>query len=88
MKLRGMLASDIAKYGFNHVMMSLANAPSEAISHAETIVYTISDKDTKQIIHAAFVDFANIIRGTKATTEEAKEMGNAMDEMTDFETFK
>lgn len=88
MKLRSMLSNDISKYGFNHVMMSLANAPAEAISHAETIIYTISDHDTAQVIHAAFVDFANIIRGTKATTEEAKEMGDAMDEMTDFETFK
>lgn len=88
MKLREMLIREISKYGYNHVMMSLANAPAEAIAHAETIIYTISGKDTAQVIHAAFVDFANIIRGTKATTEEAKEMGDAMDEMTDFETFK
>jgi len=85
--LEKMLTREIRKYGADAVLRGLANAPESAISAAETIVYTISGTDTAGVIHQAYVQLYDIITGTKPSAEEAKQMGDVMDSMTDMDEY-
>lgn len=79
--LSNVLHHEIQQYGLDNVLRNMSEAPSEAIELAQNIIYYVEDS-TK--IHSALVEFVNIIRGTKATDEEAKELGDALDELTDM----
>ena len=63
--------------------MAIGQSPQEAIANARTILYY---EDGKDAIHSAFLDLFGVITGTKATDEEAKELGDTLDAMTDFES--
>lgn len=79
--LKNLLLSEIAKYGRTGVLMGMAQAPSYYIDSAKVIVYYEEDADA---IHSALHDFASMITGTVTSADEAKEMGDTMDEMTDM----
>ena len=83
MKLKQSLASEIQKYGRDNVLKAIGTAPTEAIKHAREIIYYEEDATA---IHGAFLDFYGIISGTIPTDEEAKELGDTLDEMTDFDS--
>lgn len=79
--LKNLLLSEIAKYGRTGVLMGMAQAPSYYIDSAKAIVYYEEDADA---IHSALHDFASMITGTVTSADEAKEMGDTMDEMTNM----
>lgn len=76
--LSKMLAYEIGKYGRDNVEMALASAPEASISYAKTIVYYENSKD---VMHSALQEFADMIRGTIPTAEESREIGEVMDEL-------
>lgn len=79
--LTNLLLSEIAKYGRAGLLEALGQAPAYFIDSAKVIVYYEEDSDA---IHSALHDFAQMITGTLTSAEEAKEMGDVMDEMTDM----
>jgi flagellar biosynthesis GTPase FlhF len=81
--LKESLANEIRKYGKDNVLKSIGMAPQEVIRRATEIVYYEEDATA---IHGAFLDLYEIISGTVPTDEEAKELGNTLDEMADFES--
>jgi hypothetical protein len=83
LRLKQSLASEIRKYGKTNVLKAIGTAPTEAIKHATEIVFYEEDSTA---IYGAFLDFYEIISGTVPTDEEAKELGNTLDEMADFES--
>lgn len=83
LRLKQSLASEIQKYGRDNVLKAIGASPSEAISNAKQIIYYEEDADA---IHGAFLDFYGLISGTVPSDEEAKELGDTLDDMTDFES--
>lgn len=81
--LRRALTREIEKYGKENVLMAIGQSPQSAIENARTILYY---EDGSDAIHSAFLDFFGVITGTKATDGEAKELGDTLDAMTDFES--
>lgn len=81
--LKESLANEIRKYGKDNVLKSIGMAPHEVIRRATEIVYY---EENATAIHGAFLDLYEIISGTVPTDEEAKELGNTLDEMADFES--
>lgn len=79
--LSRLLQHEIEKYGLDTVLKNISQAPDEAIEMAQNIVFYVEDSGK---IHSAMVEFANILRGTKATDDEAKELGDALDKMTNM----
>lgn len=75
------LAKEIAKYGRDAVLQGMANAPELVISAAQDILYYEESADA---IHTAFIRFFETIIGTKIE-DYAEELGEIMDEMTDYE---
>lgn len=76
--LSDMLSKEIAKYGKENVIMAMAQAPDTAISYARTIVFY---EDSTEGIHTALQEFASMITGSIPSADEAKEMGDVMDEL-------
>jgi hypothetical protein len=75
------LAKEIAKYGRDAVLQGMANAPEQVIAAAQDILYYEENSDA---IHTAFIRFFETIIGT--TIEDyAEELGEVMDEMTDYD---
>lgn len=81
--LKDSLANEIRKYGKDNVLKSIGMAPQEVIRRATEIVYY---EENATAIHGAFLDLYEIISGTAPTDEEAKELGDTLDEMTDFDS--
>lgn len=79
--LKNLLLSEIAKYGRDELLMGMGQAPAYFIDSAKVIVYYEEDADA---IHSALHDFVEMITGTVTSTDDAKEMGDVMDEMTDM----
>ncbi len=79
--LSDILDSEISKYGKDAVIRSMANAPEEATALATVIAYY---EEESSAINSAIVEFTQIITGTIPTAEEAKDLGEIMDIMTDF----
>lgn len=76
--LSDMLSKEIAKYGKENVIMAMSQAPDTAISYARTIVFY---EDSSEGIHTALQEFAGMITGSIPDADEAKEMGEVMDEL-------
>lgn len=79
--LKKALTKEIAKYGRDAVLQGMANAPEQVIAAAQDILYYEEGSDA---IHTAFLRFFETIIGTKID-EYAEELGEVMDEMTDYE---
>lgn len=77
------LTNEIRKYGKENVLIAIGQSPQEVIEHARTILYY---EDGADAIHGAFLDFFNVITGTIPSDTEAKELGDTLDAMTDFES--
>lgn len=75
------LAKEIAKYGRDAVLQGMANAPEQVIAAAQDILYYEENADA---IHTAFIRFFETIIGTKID-DYAEELGEVMDEMTDYD---
>lgn len=75
------LAKEIAKYGRDKVLQGMANAPEQVIAGAQYLVYY---EEVAEAIHAAFLNFFETIIGT-TIGEYAEELGEVMDQMTDYE---
>lgn len=72
------LKSEFSTFGKDAVLEALGNAPEDCVSLAEDIVhYRLSSTG----IHEGIMNFINIIRGTIASEEERKEIGEVMDAM-------
>lgn len=78
MLLSRMLNSEIRKYGRDKVMMALAQSPDTAVAYAQTIAFY---EDSADGMHTALQEFAGLITGTIQDAEEAREMGEVMDEL-------
>ena len=76
--------SEISKYGQDKVIKAMGDAPQTFIDTAQQIIYY---EDESAAIHSALVSFFEVITGTILSTEESKEMGETMDQMTDFGSF-
>ena len=81
--LKKSLANEIRKYGKNNVLTAIGMSPDYYIEHARQIAYYEEDASA---IHGAFLDFHELITGTIPTDTEAKELGDTLDAMTDFES--
>ena len=79
--LKNELSRQIAKYGKDKTMQALGMAPDKAIAEAQTIIFYENGTDD---IHASLVSFFDIITGTVPTSDEAKQLGETMDSMTDM----
>lgn len=72
--LQNLLNSEIRKYGYDPVCNAMAAAPEEIIKLAQEIIYY---ELTSEQIHAALVEFSNLIRsGVIITKEESKEQND------------
>ncbi len=78
------LESEIRRYGKNAVLFSLTDLPEDVIEGLQNIVHY---SGTKEQIHRAYKDFFDAIKGSIPSDEEAKEMGEVMDRMTDMDTY-
>lgn len=76
--LNRMLNSEIRKYGRDKVMMALAQSPDTAVAYAQTIAFY---EDSADGMHTALQEFAGLITGTIQDADEAREMGEVMDEL-------
>ena len=79
-----MLVSEINKYGRDKVLQAMSYAPDSMVAYAQQIAFY---EDGADAIHSAILAFVDIITGTIQSAEEAMEMGETLDEMTDFQTF-
>lgn len=79
--LSNALRSEIGKYGERSVLQAMGQAPETFIAMAQQIIYY---EEESSAIHSALVSFIEIITGTILNTEESKEIGETLDEMTDM----
>ena len=77
-KLRENLKNEISRYGKEAVLQSMAQSPTQVIASAQQVIFYEDDADS---IHSAYQDFADLIRGTIPSADDAKETGELMDEM-------
>ena len=82
--LSNALSSEISKYGEEKVIQAMGTAPSSFIETAQMIIYYEEESDA---IHTALVNFIEVITGVIVNGELAQDIGETMDEMTDFQTF-
>ena len=82
--LSNALSSEISKYGEEKVIQAIGTAPSSFIETAQMIIYYEEESDA---IHTALVNFIEVITGVIVNGELAQDIGETMDEMTDFQTF-
>lgn len=82
-RLKEALKNEITNYGKNNVITAIGMAPDYYAEHARNIIYYEEDSTA---IHSAFLDFFELITGTIPTDTEAKELGDTLDEMTDYES--
>lgn len=80
--LKQELDRQVAKYGRDNVVASMSHAPDTFIQSAQEIVFY--EKSSEEI-HRAVHDFAMLLLGYIPSAEESKEIGNMLDDMTDFE---
>ena len=78
------LVSEIGKFGRDKVLQAMSYAPDTMIAYAQQIAFY---EDGADAIHSAILAFVDIITGTIQSAEEAMEMGETLDQMTDFQTF-
>ena len=79
--LRDALSREVKKYGRDTIAKAMANAEETLVKNARDIAeYT---KDSK-MIHKAFKDFFNTIKGERLKNGDAEAVGSAMDRMTDM----
>lgn len=81
--LKEALKNQIENYGKNSVITAIGMAPDYYVEHAREIIYY---EENATAIYGAFLDFFELITGTIPTDEEAKQLGDTLDAMTDFET--
>lgn len=84
--LHNLLNSEIKKYSQKQVAEALSNMPPELIEEVKQVRkyfsrYQDGSGDANLTAHNTFRRLANFIKGTIDTKEEAKELGNIMDEM-------
>ena len=77
-KLRENLKNEISLFGKEAVLQSMAQSPTQVIASAQQVIFYEDDADS---IHSAYQDFADLIRGTIPSAEDAMETGELMDEM-------
>ena len=82
--LSNALSSEISKYCEEKVIQAMGTAPSSFIETAQMIIYYEEESDA---IHTALVNFIEVITGVIVNGELAQDIGETMDEMTDFQTF-
>lgn len=75
------LKSEIAQYGEEKVIQAMGTAPRSFVETAQMIIYY---EDEPSAIHRALVNFIEVITGVIVNGELAKDIGDAMDEMTDM----
>lgn len=82
--LSNLLRSEISKYGQDKVILAMGKMPSYYTSLAQSIIFYNDGSDG---IHGALVSFSNIIRGTIMNEDEAKEMGEVLDDIADYDEY-
>lgn len=81
--LKEALKNQIENYGKNNVITAIGMAPDYYVEHAREIIYY---EENATAIYGAFLDFFELITGTIPTDAEAKQLGDTLDAMTDFES--
>lgn len=81
--LKEALKNQIENYGKNNVITAIGMAPDYYVEHARQIIYY---EESATAIYGAFLDFFELITGTIPTDAEAKQLGDTLDAMTDFES--
>lgn len=82
--LKQALSNEVGRFGKEAVIAGLSTMPQEAIETVQNICRYNEDAST---IHAEIVDFFSLITGTILSAQEAMELGEVMDDMTDFEEY-
>lgn len=83
--LKNLLNSEIRQYGEKKVKEALAQMPDYVIKQVQEVVHYIGKyidedgNDTGDITHQALNDFAEMLKGTILTLDEAKEVGDTTD---------
>lgn len=75
------LQSEISKYGRDNVLAAMANAPGDLVDAAQNIIYYTEGAEA---LHGAIVSFFEAITSTIISQQEAQEIGDYMDEITDM----
>lgn len=79
--LRDALSREVEKYGEDTIAKAMASSDETLVKNARDIAeYSKSSK----MIHRAFKDFFNTIKGERLKNDDAELVGNAMDRMTDM----
>ena len=79
--LKKAFESEIRRFGKDAVVSSLAEAGMGIIDKVRDIIFYEENSDA---IHGAIVDLFNMITGTILSAQDAKDLGDAMDKMTDM----
>jgi hypothetical protein len=83
--LTNLLNSEIRQFGESKVKKALAQMPDYIIKQVQEVVHYVSKyidedgNDTGDITHQTLNDFAEMIKGTILTLDEAKEVGETTD---------
>lgn len=80
-ELRKALNEEINTYGFDRVCASLALAPQQAIQAAQEIIYYPTGGTTSAEAHRAFIKLGDIIKGTVRSEQDARSIGDVLDDM-------
>lgn len=79
--LRRALNEEVNTYGFDRVCASLALAPEQAIQAAQEIIYYPTGGTTSAEAHRAFIKMGDIIKGTVRSEQDARSIGDVLDDM-------
>lgn len=79
--LRRALNEEVNTYGFDRVCASLALAPEQAIQAAQEIIYYPTGGTTSAEAHRAFIKMGDIIKGTVRSEQDARSIGEVLDDM-------
>lgn len=80
-ELRKALNEEVNTYGFDRVCASLALAPQQAIQAAQEIIYYPTGGTTSAEAHRAFIKLGDIIKGTVRSEQDARSIGDVLDDM-------
>ena len=82
--LSDLLKSEISKYGLNNVLIALGQVDEDIVKVAQDIIYYNYSAD---VMHSALFMFSQIIRGSIPTEDEAKEIGEVLDDIADYDEY-
>ncbi len=80
-RLLNALNEEIATYGYDRVVASMALAPEAVIQAAQDIVFYPAGGTTASEAHRAFIKLGDIIKGTVRSEQDSRNIGEVLDTM-------